>query len=194
MAEAISLAKELNDMHALVVLERFWAPEFCALAGWRRGSPRLGAQLGDTAKGVSLLENGIADNRATGSILLVPRFLALKAEALNLADRTSEALETIGEAEALAENLKGAGGVPNCTGSAARFSRPWVPRRSELSFILRSHQNRREQKSISLEKRAEGTYEEYCRQKASGAGGAGFRLPLYGPIAVPCIPFSRSPS
>jgi len=30
-------------------------------------------------------------------------FLALKAEALYLADRTSEALETIGEAEALAE-------------------------------------------------------------------------------------------
>ena len=37
----------------------------------------------------------------------------------------------------------------------------------------------REQKSISLEKRAEATYAEYCRQKASGSGGRGFRLPLW---------------
>jgi hypothetical protein len=34
------------------------------------------------------------------------------------------------------------------------------------------------QKSISLEKRAEETYAEYRRQKASGLGGRGFRLPL----------------
>jgi hypothetical protein len=37
----------------------------------------------------------------------------------------------------------------------------------------------REQKSISLEKRAEGTYAEYRRQKASASGGRGFRLPLW---------------
>ena len=37
----------------------------------------------------------------------------------------------------------------------------------------------REQKSISLEKRAEATYAEYRRQKASGSGGRGFRLPLW---------------
>ena len=36
----------------------------------------------------------------------------------------------------------------------------------------------KEQKSISLEKRAEATYAEYRRQKASGAGARGFRLPL----------------
>ena len=36
----------------------------------------------------------------------------------------------------------------------------------------------KEQKSISLEKRAEETYVEYRRQKASGSGGRGFRLPL----------------
>ena len=36
----------------------------------------------------------------------------------------------------------------------------------------------REHKSVSLEKRAEGTYAEYRRQKASGSGGRGFRLPL----------------
>jgi hypothetical protein len=36
----------------------------------------------------------------------------------------------------------------------------------------------RGQKSISLEKRAEATYAEYRRQKASASGGRGFRLPL----------------
>ena len=36
----------------------------------------------------------------------------------------------------------------------------------------------REQKSVSLEKRAEGTYAEYCRQKVSGSRGRGFRLPI----------------
>jgi hypothetical protein len=37
----------------------------------------------------------------------------------------------------------------------------------------------REQKSVSLEKRAQATYAEYRRQKASGSGGRGFRLPLW---------------
>jgi hypothetical protein len=36
----------------------------------------------------------------------------------------------------------------------------------------------KEQKSISLEKRAEATYAEYRRQKAGALGGQGFRLPL----------------
>ena len=37
----------------------------------------------------------------------------------------------------------------------------------------------KEQKSVSLEKRAEATYAEYRRQKASGSGGRGIRLPLW---------------
>jgi hypothetical protein len=36
-----------------------------------------------------------------------------------------------------------------------------------------------EQKSISLEKRAEGTYTEYRRQKARGSEGRRFRVPLW---------------
>jgi hypothetical protein len=35
----------------------------------------------------------------------------------------------------------------------------------------------KEQKSVSLEKRAEGTYAEYRRRKAGASGGRGFRLP-----------------
>ena len=36
----------------------------------------------------------------------------------------------------------------------------------------------KEQKSISLMKRAEGTYSEYRRQNAGASAGHGFRLPL----------------
>jgi hypothetical protein len=37
----------------------------------------------------------------------------------------------------------------------------------------------KEQKSVSLAKRAEATFAEYRRQKASWLGGRGFRLPLW---------------
>ena len=36
----------------------------------------------------------------------------------------------------------------------------------------------KQQKSVSLATRAEATYTEYRRQKASASGGRGFRLPL----------------
>ena len=37
----------------------------------------------------------------------------------------------------------------------------------------------KEQKSVSLEKRAEATYAEYRSRKGSGSGERGFRLPLW---------------
>jgi hypothetical protein len=37
----------------------------------------------------------------------------------------------------------------------------------------------KQQKSISLAQRAEATYAEYRRQKASASGGRRFRLPLW---------------
>jgi len=37
----------------------------------------------------------------------------------------------------------------------------------------------KEQKSVSLQKRAEETYAEYRRQKASDSGERGFRLSLW---------------
>jgi hypothetical protein len=37
----------------------------------------------------------------------------------------------------------------------------------------------KEQKSASLEKGAEATYAEYCRQRANASGGRGIRLPLW---------------
>jgi hypothetical protein len=37
----------------------------------------------------------------------------------------------------------------------------------------------KEQKAVSLEKRAEASYAEYRHQKASASGERGFRLPLW---------------
>jgi hypothetical protein len=37
----------------------------------------------------------------------------------------------------------------------------------------------KDQKSVSLQKRAEATYAEYRRQKAGASGARGFRLPLW---------------
>ena len=132
MAEAISLAKELNDTHALAV-----ALYFAAVLGHYERNPaeveRLASDLielstrqnfahwlaageifrgwarsasGDTAEGIAWIEDGIRDYRATGSMLGMPYYLALKAEALHLADRTSEALEAIKEAEALVQRTE----------------------------------------------------------------------------------------
>ena len=51
------------------------------LRGWARSAS------GETAEGISWIEDGIGNYRATGSMLDMPFLLALKAEALHLADR-----------------------------------------------------------------------------------------------------------
>jgi serine/threonine protein kinase/DNA-directed RNA polymerase specialized sigma24 family protein/predicted ATPase len=206
MVEAISLAKELNDMHALsvalflaAILGHFEHPptqvERCAsdlielstrqnFAMWLAGGKVLRgwaqSASGGTAEGLSRIEDGLEEWRASGSMWTVPYFLALKAEALHLADRTSEALEAIKEAEALVERSE---------------ERWWCAELHRLRGVfltaLGAEENQieasfyaalriaKEQKSVSLEKRAEATYAEYRRQKASGSGGRGFRLPLW---------------
>ena len=144
------------------------------LRGWAR------CASGDTAEGLSWIEDGIVDWRATGSIHSVPYYLALKAEALHTADRTSEALEAIKEAEGLAET---------------RSERWWCAELHRLRGVfltaLGAEETRTEaslcaairiateQKSISLATRAEETYAEYLRRKASVSAGRGFRLPLW---------------
>jgi len=94
-------------------------------------------------------------------------------------DRTSEALEAINEGEALAERLSSVWCFPDCTGIAVCFSRLLVLRRPKLRLrFCEAIRIAREQKSILLEKCAEGTYAEYRRQKVSASEGRGFRLPL----------------
>ena len=59
-----------------------------------------------TAPGIAGIEEGIREYRAIGSMLMLPFFLALKAEALHLAGRTAEALEAIREGDALVERFE----------------------------------------------------------------------------------------
>ena len=136
--------------------------------GWAR------SVSGDTAEGIVWIEN----MRAAGWVLCLPYALSIKAEVLHLADRASEALEILREAEALAETreerwwwaeLHRLRGVLTAIGAEET--------EIEASFC-EAISNAKQQKSISLEKRAEGTYAEYRRQKASASGGHGFRLPL----------------
>ncbi|RDJ93589.1 hypothetical protein B4Q13_20910, partial [Lacticaseibacillus rhamnosus] len=63
------------------------------------------------------------------------------------------------------------------SGDCADQSEQFAETQIEASFC-EAIRIAREQKSISLGKRAEGTYAEYRRQKANASGGRGFRLPL----------------
>jgi predicted ATPase len=195
MTEAISLAKELNDRYALAValfhagfaghferdpakVERlasdlielstrhhfaFWRAAGEVFRGWAQSIS------GSTAVGIARIEGGIADWRATGSMLVVPYWLALKAEALHLADRTSEALEAIKEAEAFVERseerwwsaeLHRLRGVFLATISADEAQ-------IEASFG-EAVRTATQQKSTSLARRAEATYAEYRCRKGNG--------------------------
>ena len=134
---------------------------------------------GDTAEGISWIEDGLKDTRATGVMLTVPFLLALKAEALHLAGRTAEALEAIREADAVVQRLENrywSAEVHRLRGvflTAVGADEVQI----EASFG-EAINTAKQQKSVSLEKRAEAAYAEYRRQKASASGGRGFRLPL----------------
>ena len=123
---------------------------------------------------------GIADYRATGALRGLPFFLALKAEALYLGNRIFEALEAITEAEGLAERFE----ERLWSAELHRLRGVFLAAmgadetQSEAAFS-KAIRIAKDQKSVSLEKRAEETYAEYQRQKASGSSGRGFRLPLW---------------
>ena len=153
-------------------------PAHCSIVSYPFFNPR-DTFLGVAAEGISWIEQGIRDLRATGAVLTLPIHLAQKAEALYLADRTSEALEAINEAVAIAERFEHG----YCSAELHRLRGVFLAAMGaeesqiETSFaaaIRIAH----EQKSVSLGKRAEATYAEYRRQKASALGGRGFRLPL----------------
>jgi hypothetical protein len=113
-------------------------------------------------------------------MLTVPFLLALKAEALHLADRTAEALEAIREANALVERLENRYWSAELHRLRGVFLAAMGADATQIeASFCEAIRIAREQKSVSLEKRAEATYAEYRRQKASGSGGRGFRLPLW---------------
>jgi hypothetical protein len=113
-------------------------------------------------------------------VLGLPHYLALKAEALHLADRTAEALEAINEAEVLVERFENRYSCAELHRLRAVFLAAMGADETQIEDSFGAAVRiAREQKSVSLEKRAETTYEEYRRQKASGSRGHGIRLPLW---------------
>jgi serine/threonine protein kinase len=205
IAEAISLAKELNDRHGLAVA-LFWAarlylnerhpseverltselmelstrqnfPHWLALGTALRGWAR--SVSGDIEEGLAWIESGIEDWVAIGAVLQVPYYLALKSEALYLADRTSEALAAISEAEALVERCEDRHWCAELQRLRGVFLAALGSEEAQIEASFREAiRTALAQKSISLEKRAEATYAEYRRQKPSGSGRGGLRLPL----------------
>ena len=98
-AEVDRLASELIELSTRHNFA-YWLAIGAIYRGWARSAS------GNTAEGIPWIEQGIRDLRATGTVLDLPGHLARKAEALHLADRTSEALEAINEAVAIAERFE----------------------------------------------------------------------------------------
>ena len=112
-------------------------------------------------------------------MLVMSYFLGLKAEALYLADRIAEALKTIMEAEAMAERFEEHFWRAELNRLRGVFLTAMGAEEAQIEpAFCEAIRIAREQKSISLATRAEATYAEYRRQKESGLGGRGFRLPL----------------
>jgi serine/threonine protein kinase/tetratricopeptide (TPR) repeat protein len=206
MDEGISIAKELKDTNALVLALTFAARlaylerdpievercaseviglstrqnlvPFLAFSAIHRGWARSAS--GNTVEGIPQIEQGIRDLRATGMVLDLTFYHAGEAEALHLADRTSEALKIINEAVAIAERFEHG----YCSAELLRLRGVFFAAlgaeelQIETSFC-EAIKIAKEQKSVSLEKRAEATYAEYRRQKASASGSCHFRLPLW---------------
>jgi serine/threonine protein kinase len=204
-AEAISLAKELSDMHALAFalyfaavtasfernpaeVERFtselielstrfnfefWLPGANVMRGWARSIS------GDGVEGVSWVERGVADYRASGAHAGLLLWLALEAEALYLADRTSEALEAIREAEGLVERFEVRWWSAELQRLRGVFLTAMGAKETEIEVSFRGAiSTAKQQKANSLLARAETTYAEYRCQKAGALGGKEIRLPL----------------
>jgi predicted ATPase len=152
----------------------FWLAMGAVYRGWARSASS------STAEGISWIEDGIRDYRTTGSILRMPYFLALKAEALHFADRVSEALEAIKEAEAWVERSEERWWSAELHRLHGLFLAAVGANETEIeASFCEAIRTAKQQKSTSLAKRAEATHAEYRRQKASGSGGRGFRLPLW---------------
>ena len=92
---------------------------------------------------------------------------------------TAETLEATSEAEAMAERSEGRWWSAELHRLRGVFLAAMGAEETQIeASFCAAIRIAKEQKSVSLEKRAEGTYAEYRRQKASALGGRGFRLPL----------------
>jgi predicted ATPase len=172
ISEAERLASDVIELSTRYNFA-FWLAIANILRGWGRSA------LGATAEGIACMENGIQEYRVVGQVLGMPYFLGLKAEALYLADRTAEALETIKEAESFAQRTSVHFWSAELRRLRGVFLTALDAQEAEIdASFCAAVRVAREQKSVSLQKRAEATYTEYRTQKASWSGGRKFRLPL----------------
>ena len=199
-AEAISLARDRNDMWPLAlalftagILARFEnnfsevessASELVELSTrcnfattMTLGSAHLAwarAVSGDVPKGLSRIEEAIQDYRERGSLLGVPYLLVLKAEILHLANRTSEALKAIDEAEAISNRSEIRSWSSELHRLRGVFLASMHADENQVKDSLAKAINiAREQKSISLQKRAEAACAEYLSRKTKRSGARG---------------------
>jgi len=151
-----------------------WRAVGAIYGGWARSAS------GDTAGGLAWIEDGLRRWRATGAVRVMPVWLTLEAEALHFAGHTREALEAIKKADALIERSDEREWCAELYRLRGVFLAALAAEETQIeASFCAAISTAREQKSVSLEKRAEATYAEYRRQKASGSGGRGFRLPLW---------------
>jgi len=98
---------------------------------------------------------------------------------LYLADRTTEALEILNEAEALAERFDQSFWCAELHRLRGMFLATLGADEAQIEVSFgEAIRIAKQQKSVSLAKRAEATYAEYHRQKGNATGVRGFRLPL----------------
>jgi len=98
---------------------------------------------------------------------------------LHLAHRTAEALEAIKEAEKVVEISEAHWWDAELHRLRGVFLAAIGGDESQIeASFSEAIRIAKEQKSVSLEKRAEATYAEYRRQYAVASGGRGVRLPL----------------
>ena len=205
MGEAIRVAKRLKNTHGIAVALDYSAtlcymernptetqrissdllelsipqhfPHFrawgTALLGWVRSVAGL------FTPGISWIEGAIEELQTRGALFPMLSLMAPKAEALYLANRTSEALETIREAQTLVEKTEARWWSAEFYRLGAIFLTAMDADEAEIEREFQAAINTtKQQKSTSLMKRAEATYAEYRRQKAGVLGGHGLRLPL----------------
>ena len=163
-AEVERLASDLIELSTAQNFA-FWLACGEVSRGWARSAS------GDTDQGIASIDDGIRDYRATGSILITPCWLVLKSEALHLAKRTSEALAALEEAETLAQRTE----ERECFAELHRLRGVFLTSlgADEAQIdgaFCEAISIAREQKSISLTKRAEATYAEYRQRKGKASG------------------------
>jgi predicted ATPase len=145
---------------------------------WGR-SRRVRCVSGQTAAGLLRIEEGINDWGATGTTFSIPLWLALKAEAMHLANRTSEALEALKKAEAHVERFEERWWSAELHRLHGVFLATLGADETQIETSFRAAiRIANEQKARSLAVRAEASYAEYRCQKPTASGGRGFRLPL----------------